>query len=434
MDMAQKTVAEAGSKLINKVQNIAEDKAKLIKLGVYFVSIMLIILLFVWSYTKFSLKDTNCAKIEKSKGLVEGNFDNIVDLVDDPDKCRQMNDGHQSTAEIDDRKTTGEYKLRDFVVKTAYNCCATGGFSHDYVDICALENCIETRARCLDFEIYSFNNKPVIALSTINRHNIKESYNALDFGSVMQRIKDTAFINTHDPLFLHFRIKTKNIAILNQMAVSIFDNFSDRLLPSQYSYEYNHQSMGDVEMSKLYKKIIIMVSKINDNNTCSFDEELSNVSVIPIEDSKLYEYVNIITGSNNMNVHRYSNAKVGVDRLAVMEHNKTSLGMVIPDCDNNPSNYDWVPLAFKNDENETGDYTQFSYGFQFIGLSFQDMDKFLVTYHDMFNKKKSSFILKPELLRAMDTVVTVDTARVDNTVSEVKDSTNELLGPPWGAG
>lgn len=413
--------------LLNKAQSIAENKADLIKFGVYLVSIMLIILLFVWSYTKFSLKDSNCEKIAKDNTINS----KINDLVMD----NGMNDGQQSTDEITKGQLVGEYKLRDFVVKTAYNCCATGGFSHDYVGLCALKNCIEQRARCLDFEIYNFNNKPIIALSTINRHNIKESYNALDFGRVMQEIKDNAFTSQiKDPLFLHFRIKTKNIEVLNQMADSIFNNFSDRLLPSQYSYEYNNQSIGDVEMSKLQEKIIIMVSKINDNNSCSFNEELSNVSVIPIEESKLYEYVNIITGSNNTNVYRYSNAKVGVDRLAVMEHNKSSLGMVIPDCNNNPSNYDWIPLAFKNDENETGDYTQFSYGFQFIGLSFQHMDKFLETYHDAFNEKKSSFMLKPELLRAIDTVVTVDYTDVNNTINNLITSTSALGDGNFPAG
>jgi len=347
-----------------------------------------------------------------------------------------MNDGHQSTQEITDQKLVDDYKLRDFVVKTAYNCCATGGFSHDYVGLCALENCIDKRARCLDFEIYNFNNKPIIAVSTINRHNIKETYNALDFGLVMEKINDSAFLPidgepNNDPLFLHFRIKTKNKAVLDEMASSIFNNFSDRLLSSQYSYEYNNQSIGDVKMSILANKIIIMVSKINDDNTCSFDGGLfSNVSLIPLEESKLYEYVNIITGSNNMNVYRNSNAKVGVDRLAEMEHNKKKLGMVLPDCTNNPSNYDWVPFAFKDDEDGTGDYTQLSYGFQFIGLSFQSSpirDGHLDSYHKFFNDNGSSFILKPEMLRHMDATVSADFTQVNSVISNSVNSQTALL-------
>lgn len=412
------------------LKDIAESKANLIKIGVIFVSIMLIILLFVWSYTKFSLKDSNCAKINQGKD--DAPIDEIKPLVyNDP-----MNDGNQSRQEITDQKIVGDYKLRDFVVKTAYNCCATGGFSHDYVGLCALENCIEKRARCLDFEIYNFNNKPIIAVSTINRHNIKETYNALDFGLVMEKINDSAYVgNNSDPLFLHFRIKTKNKAVLDEMANSIFNNFSDRLLSSQYSYEYNNQSIGDVKMSLLKNKIIIMVSKINDDNTCSFDGgDFANTSPIPLEESKLYEYVNIITGSNNMNVYRNSNAKVGVDRLAIMEHNKKKLGMVLPDCTNNPDPYDWFPFAFKDDEDGTGDYTQLSYGFQFIGMSFQSSpirNTPLETYHKFFNDKGSSFILKPEMLRHMDAIVTADFTQVNNVINNSASAQTALLNSPF---
>ena len=45
--------------------------------------------------------------------------------------------------------------LKEFYVKSAYNCCALGKLKYDYVDICALKYCIKHGARCLDFEIYS---------------------------------------------------------------------------------------------------------------------------------------------------------------------------------------------------------------------------------------------------------------------------------------
>ena len=31
------------------------------------------------------------------------------------------------------------YKLKDFYIKTAYNCCCNGSFRNDYVDLCALK-------------------------------------------------------------------------------------------------------------------------------------------------------------------------------------------------------------------------------------------------------------------------------------------------------
>ena len=43
------------------------------------------------------------------------------------------------------------YLLRDFYIKTAYNCCASGQFKADFVGLCALRTCIEQGVRCLDF-------------------------------------------------------------------------------------------------------------------------------------------------------------------------------------------------------------------------------------------------------------------------------------------
>ena len=53
-------------------------------------------------------------------------------------------------------------RLRDFYIKTAYNCCAGGAFKNDYVNVCALKTCIQQGARCLDFEIFDVNGAPVI--------------------------------------------------------------------------------------------------------------------------------------------------------------------------------------------------------------------------------------------------------------------------------
>ena len=55
------------------------------------------------------------------------------------------------------------YNLRDYYIKTAYNCCTAGEYKNDFVNVCALKNCIRQGARCLDFEIYSVKGSPVVA-------------------------------------------------------------------------------------------------------------------------------------------------------------------------------------------------------------------------------------------------------------------------------
>ena len=56
--------------------------------------------------------------------------------------------------------------LLNYNIKTAYNCCAVNTFKNSWVSGCALKHCISAGARCLDFEIYSMNNNPVIGFSS----------------------------------------------------------------------------------------------------------------------------------------------------------------------------------------------------------------------------------------------------------------------------
>ena len=66
--------------------------------------------------------------------------------------------------------------LRDYYIKTAYNCCSAGKYKNDFVNLCALKDCIKQGARCLDFQVFSLNNQPVIAVSTKQELFLKESY------------------------------------------------------------------------------------------------------------------------------------------------------------------------------------------------------------------------------------------------------------------
>ena len=75
-----------------------------------------------------------------------------------------------------DSPELSNHGLRDFYIKSAYNCCCSGKFKNDFVNICALYSCIEQGVRMLDFELYSIDNKPVVAASSINSYKTKETY------------------------------------------------------------------------------------------------------------------------------------------------------------------------------------------------------------------------------------------------------------------
>ena len=97
--------------------------------------------------------------------------------------------------------------LCDYYIKTAYNSCSGGSYKNNFVDICNLKAIIKQGVRCLDFEIYSVNNQPVVATSTSDSYYVKETFNSVNFGSVMDTIRNYAFSggtcpNPTDPLLI----------------------------------------------------------------------------------------------------------------------------------------------------------------------------------------------------------------------------------------
>jgi hypothetical protein len=79
-----------------------------------------------------------------------------------------------------------DMNLRDYYIKTAYNCCAVGGFKNSYVSTCALKQIIRQGVRCLDMEIYSIDGKPAVAVSSLNSYNFKQSFNSIPLIEVIR--------------------------------------------------------------------------------------------------------------------------------------------------------------------------------------------------------------------------------------------------------
>ena len=89
----------------------------------------LVFLLFIYIKSELSKKQSNCDKINSY--YKESNSLSSINLNNDDYK----------------------YLLNEYYILSAYNCCCSGNNKNDYVDICALENCIKQGARFLDFQI-----------------------------------------------------------------------------------------------------------------------------------------------------------------------------------------------------------------------------------------------------------------------------------------
>jgi len=271
-----------------------------------------------------------------------------------------------------------KYKLRDYYIKTAYNCCSAGKYKNDFVNICALKNAIKRGARCLDFEIYSVKNKPVISVSNMNDYNTKGAYNNLDFNETMDIVKNYAFSggtcpNPNDPLILNFRIMSNNKFIYDEMAKILYSTLQTKMLDKMYSYEYK-ENLGNVSLLDLLGKVIIVVDKSN-----------------PLfEQTKLNEYVNIACNTPFLRSYTYSQLKTINDYNELIEFNKQNMSFIKPDLSITPKNPS-ASLAM-------------TYGCQFTAIAYQTNDTFCQHYEKVFEDAGSSFILKPENLRFIPVV------------------------------
>jgi hypothetical protein len=334
----------------NKFSELMKNKATTIRYGLYILIVLMIIGLSYYIIHKMNLGKTNCDNIES----IYSSFPAISSF--------NVNDA------------TYQYKLRDYYIKTAYNCCCSGQFKNDWVGECALKNCIKQGARVLDFEIYSLDDEPVIATSSVNNYTVKQTYNDIHLKQALQIVNSYAFSggscpNPNDPLILHFRISSNNEKIYKKIADTIYSTIGPKLLGKEYSYEYDGHNLGAEPLTNFVNKIIISIDRGN-----------------PLyENTPLKEYVNIASKSVFLKGLRGYDVKYAPDSNELIEFNKKNMSFTMPDL--SASNKNVSSALF------------FSYGCQWVGMCFQNFDANMEYYDLYFDKVGHAFALKPEHLR-----------------------------------
>ena len=329
----------------------AVSGSKTAKYIVLIICGLMVIMMIYWLYNKSILNQANCTRMD--------------DIYKDAAKIYSFNPDNADF----------KYNLRDYYIKTAYNACSAGQLKNDFVNICALKNCIKQGARCLDFEVYSVDNEPVVATSSVDDYSVKETYNSVPMSDVLNIIRDYAFSgstcpNPADPLMIHLRIKSNNQTIYNKLAKMFETSLSNRILDPKYSYENHGRNLGAEPIKNLRGKVILIVDRSN-----------------PLfEQTDLDEYVNQASNSIFMRGVRYSEGvKYTPDMDELIEYNKKCMTIVMPDLSGSDSNYA-VSLSIKT-------------GCQLNAMSFQNFDANMEYYDMMFDSTGSAFILKPEALR-----------------------------------
>ena len=267
-----------------------------------------------------------------------------------------------------------KFNLYDYYIKTAYNACSGGSYKNDFVSIDVLKSLIKQGVRCLDFEVYSVNDQPVVATSTSDDYYIKETFNSVDFANVMDVISNYAFAggtcpNPTDPLIIHLRIKSNNQPMYSKLA-SIFKSYDSLMLGKEFSFENSGKNLGTMPLLTFKKKIILIVDKINN----SF-----------LENQDFLEYVNLTSNSVFMRGYDYYGVVNNPDTQELTEYNKRDMTIVFPNSGTNPGN----PSGFLCR----------AYGCQMVAMRYQMVDNFLMENTLFFDRCGYAFCLKPEALR-----------------------------------
>ena len=284
-------------------------------------------------------------------------------------KCSQLESKNPNRNTVIQTVVPQEYRLRDYHIKTAYNCCSLGAYKNDYVGICALKNVLIQGVRGLDFEIFSINDAPVIATSVSNSTDSKDTFNYVSFEEALMFITQTAFNgfmvnNSGDPIILHLRFKSNNMKMYDKL-VSILSNYQSYFVDRQY----NNINLGSIPLKYLMKKISIAV---NDSNKTYRDC------------SEFMEYVNVISGAENMRMITFQDVKTGdANQYAdLVKYNQKYLTICIPDKEESLQNPN---ITYFRDT-----------GCNMIALKYQTTDVFMDKNNELF--KNNAFVLKPSSL------------------------------------
>jgi hypothetical protein len=306
--------------------------------------------------------------------------------------CNFMDEvyGERNTS-ISNVDASAGYSLYDYYIKTAYNCCSGGNYKNDYVTMCSLQDLLKQGVRGLDFEIYSVDDQPVVATSTVENYCVKETFNYIKFSDVIDTVINNAFSETvpnpKDPIIFHLRIKSENKAMyknLSEMLGSITE-----LLMTNYTYEYKDangipQNFGAVKLSAMMGKIVIIVDKSNDTCLCKDCSETD-------ECGDFYEFVNMTSNSTYMQLLRYNEIEYTQTPDDLINQNRQAMTIGIPNKGSNPSNPSSAVMR--------------SLGIQMLAMRYQNVDANVEENDMFFNDNKSAFVLKPANMRALKIMV-----------------------------
>jgi hypothetical protein len=306
---------------------------------------------------------------------------------------------------INPSDSQSKFKLRDYYIKAAHNAFNPDKFKNSNVSMDAFLYVIARGCRFIDFEVFSVENQPVIASSSVNSFNYKETYNHIPVSDAFEVLGNYVFSgskcpNPGDPFIIHMRMMSQNITMYDNLAkiISQSKSVARYLLGPKYGREYQSKDLGNEDLLNFKGKIILMVDGTN-----------------PVyRKTKLFELINMSSKSMFLSKYTYFGVKNVGDPQIFKDANKKNMCLVLPDKGGRPIN-----------EGHNGPFT---WGCQIVAMCFQEeaRDEKLKAYEDKFASVGYAFILKPEDLRYVP--ITIPAPKPPNPKASMESRPAEAAG------
>jgi hypothetical protein len=259
-----------------------------------------------------------------------------------------------------------EGKFCDYYVASSAYTVFPGSSTNDYISDDIVGLVIKAGARLIELDIYDENEKPVVGLKnqTLGYDYAK---NSVSFEKCCVAIANSAFNKVEtplssDPFILSLMFHTDKRTVMESTSQIIKDVLGKFLLNSEYAF--HRKNLAQEPIVNLKGKLIIVSG--------------GNINGTPFE-----ELVNLSWSTSDLRRLTYMQASQPYDHEELIESNKKSICMVVPDPDpdlknNNPT----IP---------------FSYGCQWNLMNYGSLDSMMELNIEKF--QQASLILKPAELR-----------------------------------
>lgn len=257
-------------------------------------------------------------------------------------------------------------KLCDFYIASSAYSVFPSYTTGDYISEKMIPLVIKAGARLIELDIYDGGNKPVVGLKNESL-GFDYAKNSVDLESCFVALGNSAFNKldtplSSDPFILSLMFHTENTNILNASSQLLKDILGRFLLGPEYAYHRKNLSQEPID--NLKGKLII-------------------VSGGSIKHTKMEEFVNLSWSTSSLRRLTYMQASQPHDHEELIESNKKSICMVIPDPDPDLKNSNPTIL--------------FSYGCQWNLMNYGSLDMMMELNIEKF--QQASLVLKPSELR-----------------------------------